>query len=266
MKVDNRFYDRVASQWWDQTGPLYALHPTANPARLEYVLTTLARELGASFHRVLDLGCGGGFISEALAQHGMDVCGIDPSAPSLTAARVHALQSGLEIDYRLGYGEHLPLMDASFDAVCCLDALEHVTDLGAVLAEVARVLRPGGLFIYDTINRTFKSRFVIAFLLQDFPPTRLAPKRLHDPKLFITPTELQTAMARQGLEPCETIGMAPQVGLLSLARDMRLCKLGRIAPAEAFRRSKVGPSTDTSISYVGFARRSDTVSAFSPRD
>jgi 2-polyprenyl-6-hydroxyphenyl methylase / 3-demethylubiquinone-9 3-methyltransferase len=255
MKVDNHFYDRVASQWWDETGPLYALHPSANPARLEYVLKTLARELGTGFHRVLDLGCGGGFVSEALVHSGLEVCGIDPSEPSLMAARVHALQSGLEIDYRLGYGEHLPLMDSSFDAVCCLDALEHVTDLGAVLSEVARVLKPGGVFIYDTINRTFKSRFVIAFLLQDFPPTRLAPKRLHDPKMFITPKELQAGMAWNKLEPCETIGMAPQVGLLTLARDIRLCKLGRIAPAEAFRRSKVGPSTDTSISYVGFARK-----------
>jgi 2-polyprenyl-6-hydroxyphenyl methylase / 3-demethylubiquinone-9 3-methyltransferase len=255
MKVDNHFYDRVASQWWDETGPLYALHPSANPARIEYVLKTLMGELGTGFHRVLDLGCGGGFVSEALVHSGLEVCGIDPSEPSLMAARVHALQSGLEIDYRLGYGEHLPLTDSSFDAVCCLDALEHVTDLGAVLSEVARVLRPGGVFIYDTINRTFKSRFVIAFLLQDFPPTRLAPKRLHDPKMFITPKELQSGMAWNGLEPCETIGMAPQVGLLTLARDMRLCKLGRIAPAEAFRRSKVGPSTDTSISYVGFARK-----------
>ncbi len=191
MTVDNHFYDRAAWQWWDETGPLYALHPSANPVRLEYVLRTLVREIGAGSLRVLDLGCSGGFVSEALAHHGMNVCGIDPSEPSLTVAREHALQSGLEIDYRLGFGEHLPLMDASFDAVCCLDALEHVSDLAAVLAEVARVLKPGGIFIYDTINRTLKSRFVVAFLLQDFPPTRLVPQRLHDPKMFITPTELQ---------------------------------------------------------------------------
>lgn len=255
MSVDNDFYTRAAPSWWDESGPLYALHPSVNTARLEYVLATLERQLTVGSQRVLDLGCGGGFVSEALAVRGHEVCGVDPSQASIEVARAHALESKLSIDYRLGYGEDLPLPAVSVDAVCCLDVLEHVGDFGAVLKEVARVLRPGGVFIFDTINRTLKSRFVIAFLLQDFWLTRLVPKRLHDPRLFITPSELRLGMTRHGMETLELVGMAPSAGLWTLARDMSLCKLGKITPAEAFRRSKVSLSADLSVSYLGFAKK-----------
>ena len=255
MTVDNDFYSRAASSWWDERGPLYALHPSVNTARLEYVLATLECQLGSGSRRVLDLGCGGGFVSEALAARGFEVCGVDPSQASIEVARAHALESQLNIDYRPGYGENLPLPDASVDAVCCLDVLEHVNDFRAVLSEVVRVLRPGGVLIFDTINRTLKSRFVIAFLLQDFPLTRLAPKRLHDPRLFITPSELSLALTHHGMETLELVGIGPSAGLWRLARDMGLCKLGKITPAEAFRRSKVSLSADLSVSYVGCVKK-----------
>lgn len=245
--------DPYAADWWDEAGLLYALHPSANPTRLEYVLGVLERELGSlEGQRVLDLGCGGGFVAEALAERGLAVSGVDPSAEAIEAARAHARGASLGIDYRIASGEALPHPSGSFDAVCCLDVLEHVPDLERVAAEAARVLRPGGLFVYDTVNRTWKSRLVVVHLLQDFPPTRIAP-RLHDPRGFIRPAELRALLERGGLEPRETVGLAPVVGMVALAGLLWRCRRGELTPAEAMRRAGTRLCADTSVSYLGYA-------------
>ena len=123
---------------------------------------------------VLDLGCAGGFMAEALATRGATVTGIDPAAQAINAARAHAAEAGLEIQYDVGVGEELPYDDAAFDVVVCVDVLEHVEDLTKVLAEVARVLKPGGLFLFDTINRNRLSRFVTITVAEDI--LRLLPQ------------------------------------------------------------------------------------------
>ncbi|RKH85519.1 3-demethylubiquinone-9 3-O-methyltransferase, partial [Corallococcus praedator] len=139
------------------------------PARMGY-FNRILREQYVDLRNttLLDVGCGGGILAEAFAELGMRVTGIDPSASSVETARRHAPQQKLTIDYWIGSGESLPFADASFDCVSCCDVLEHVQDVDAVLAEISRVLKPGGLFLYDTINRTWLSWLFLIKIAQDW--------------------------------------------------------------------------------------------------
>jgi 2-polyprenyl-6-hydroxyphenyl methylase/3-demethylubiquinone-9 3-methyltransferase len=128
-------------------------------------------------------------MSEALARRGAQVIGIDPSTDILTVARAHATSQGLNIIYREGVGEAIPLPNDSVDRVVCMDVLEHVQDVGKVIAEVRRVLRPGGIFFFDTINRNWLSRFMVVTLVEDV--LRIIPRGAHDPAKFIRPEELK---------------------------------------------------------------------------
>src|SRR5262245_5027389 len=152
----------MAGTWWDEAGFLHTL-AALNPARFGYMRRVLIEELGLdpAGLPVLDIGCGGGLLAEEFARLGCNVTGLDPSEESLAAARTHAAAQGLAIDYHCAPGEALPFGDASFDVVYCCDVLEHVHDLPQVIAETARVLRPGGTYLYDTINRTLRSRLVM---------------------------------------------------------------------------------------------------------
>lgn len=206
--------------------------------------------------RVLDVGCGGGILAEDFARLGSRVTGVDPSAPTLEAARRHAEQEGLGITYEQAGGESLPLVDASFDVVCCCDVLEHVADVAAVVSEIARVLRPGGVFFYDTINRTFRSKLVAIKVMQDWEWSRFVPPDLHAWTMFIKPEELAAALRRQGLEPQGVLGMVPASrNLLTMIKALRDRKKGRITYAELGRRLRLREGRDTSVSYMGWARK-----------
>jgi 2-polyprenyl-6-hydroxyphenyl methylase/3-demethylubiquinone-9 3-methyltransferase len=157
---------------------------------------------------VLDLGCAGGFMAEAIAAKGAQVTGIDPAQDSIEAARQHAAESGLDISYDVGVGEQMAYADAAFDIVVCVDVLEHVTDLDQVLAEVARVLKPGGLFLYDTINRNPIARLATITVAEDI--LRLLPKGTHDPAMFIKPHELRASMTKAGLVCGTQTGLGPR--------------------------------------------------------
>ena len=182
--------------------------------------------------------------------------GVDPSAASLAAARAHAAAVGLPIEYRRGTGEELPFPEASFDLTCCCDVLEHVRDLPRVVAEVARVLRPGGVFFYDTINRTLRSRLVVIKLFQEWPSTRFMPPDLHDWQLFIKPAELRALLAGNGLESRGVTGVKPRVNPLRTLRILRARQRGELSYREAVERLGLGPSRDESILYMGYAVRS----------
>ena len=144
-----------------------------------------ARGLRYQDLEVLDLGCGGGLMSEAYARRGARVTGVDPSTVSLKVARAHARESGLSIRYKQGRGEAFPFPDASFDLVSCCDVLEHVDDLDAVIHRITRVLRPDGLFFFDTINRTWLSWLFVIEVFQEW--LHLVPAGTHDWDMFITP-------------------------------------------------------------------------------
>jgi len=184
------------------------------------------------------------------------VSGIDPSGESLAAAKEHAEERGLRIDYRRGTGEAIPFADASFDAAYSCDVLEHVANLPRVIAETARILKPGGVFLYDTINRTWRSKLVVIKLFQEWSATRFMPPDLHDWSLFIKPGELLRLLGRNGLKNRGMTGLSPAAGPLRIFRILRARKRGDLTYAEAVRRIGLHESGDTGIVYMGHAVKS----------
>jgi len=204
MRNDLTIYDQVADQWWSDDIRWVRTLKNLVPGRLSW----MDRQIDWVGKQVLDLGCAGGFMAEALIDRGAVVTGIDPAEGAIAAARAHAEQTGRQIAYDIGVGEALPYADQAFDAVVCVDVLEHVQDLKQVIREIARVLRPGGLFLFDTINRNPLARLATITVAEDI--LRLLPRGTHDPELFIKPAELRQAMTRAGLEPGRFTGLGPR--------------------------------------------------------
>ena len=255
MAVDNEVYDRLGETWWDEGSPLNVLHGSITPGRFAYFRGVLARRLGAEVAglRALDIGCGGGFLAEEFAALGCQVTGVDPSPVSIGVARAHAAGRGLRIDYRVGAGEDLPVADAAFDLAYCCDVLEHVSDVDRVIAETARALRPGGLYLFDTINRTHASKLLAIKAMQQWPLTRLTDMAIHDWDMFITPAELAGTLERHGLVPGEMTGLGARARPLAVLGGFVSARRGRITYGELSRRLDVGRVTSTAISYMGFA-------------
>ena len=256
MPADNAFYDQPGDIWWDEDQPLSVLRTALNPARLSYFAGIFAaRGISPAGQVTVDIGCGGGLLAEEMARLGATVIGVDPSRRSLATARAHAAAAGAVIDYRDGSGEHLPLADASADIIYCVDVLEHVRDPGAVLCETARVLKPGGLYLYDTINRTRLSKLVMIKLAQDWAATAVLPPGLHDWGQFITPAEMRGALRRHGLDSRDMAGMSPGVAPPAAFRLVRQLKKGRLSYADFGRRIALVLTSDLRISYIGHATR-----------
>ena len=237
MSIDNRWYDDLGDRWWDPHGPVGLLHDL-NATRFDYFKNVLGGVEGLS---ILDVGCGGGLLAECFAREGASVTGIDLSRASLFAARRHAHAAEVEIAYVNANAEAFPFLDSAFDAVVSSDFLEHVSDLDRVVGEAARVLKPSGLFLYETINRTMVSRVVGIYLFERV--LKLIPEHTHDPKMFIKPEELHEVMARHDLRNRETRGVTPVASRLG-------------ALAGLIRRGTAGPlhiSDDLSLSYIGYA-------------
>jgi 2-polyprenyl-6-hydroxyphenyl methylase/3-demethylubiquinone-9 3-methyltransferase len=201
---DQAMYSDDAADWW--TGRRRWLRTMHNlvPARLDYFDGVVGNwnNLGT-----VDIGCGGGFMSEALAARGAKVTGIDPSAPAVAAARAHAAENGLSIDYREGAGERLPFADASLDCAVIVDVLEHLNDPEETLREVRRVLKPGGFLLFDTLNRSWLAAFVFVTLGEDL--LRIGPRGTHDPQMFIKPAELREMLTRSGFSGVHLRGLGP---------------------------------------------------------
>jgi 2-polyprenyl-6-hydroxyphenyl methylase / 3-demethylubiquinone-9 3-methyltransferase len=257
VAVDNDVYDRLGESWWDESSPLNVLHGSITPGRFAYFRDVLTARAGAEVAglRALDIGCGGGFLAEEFAALGCQVTGVDPSPVSIAAARAHAAGRGLRIDYRVGAGEDLPVPDAAFGLAYCCDVLEHVPDLDRVIAETARVLRPGGLYLFDTVNRTRASKLLAIKAVQQWPLTRLTDVAIHDWHMFITPAELAGTLERHGLVPGEMTGLGARAAPLTVLRSLISARLGRISYGELSRRLDVGQVTSTAISYMGFATK-----------
>lgn len=204
LRNDLSIYDNVADQWWSDDVSWVRTLKNMVPARLAW----FDRHLDWPGKTTLDLGCAGGFMAEALAERGALVTGIDPAAKAIEAARAQAARSGSRVSYDVGTGEALPYADALFDVVVCVDVLEHVSDLGQVLSQVERVLKPGGLFLFDTINRNLLAHFVTVTVAENI--LRILPKGTHDPAMFIKPAELQSGLQKAGLVPGPTIGLGPR--------------------------------------------------------
>lgn len=197
-------YDDVAANWWSNDIRWVRTLKNLVPGRLAW----FDRHIDWAGLGVLDLGCAGGFMAEALTLKGARVTGIDPASQAIEAARARAKSIGQLIRYDVGVGENLPYETESYDAVVCVDVLEHVSVLTEVLSEVARVLKPGGVFLFDTINRNPVSRFGTITVAENI--LQLLPKGTHDPELFIKPRELMLALENAGLVAGPTKGLGPR--------------------------------------------------------
>jgi 2-polyprenyl-6-hydroxyphenyl methylase / 3-demethylubiquinone-9 3-methyltransferase len=259
VQIDNDVYDRLGESWWDEASPLNLLHGSVTPGRFTYFRDVLTRRLGAdpAGLRALDIGCGGGFLTEEFAALGWRVTGVDPSVASISAARAHAAGRGLPIDYRVGPGEDLPVPDAAFDVAFCCDVLEHVSGLDRVISETARVLKPGGLYLFDTINRTLTSKLLAIKVMQEWPLTRLTDVAIHDWDMFIAPAELAGTLKRHGLATAEMTGLGSRARPLAVLRNFASARRGRITYGEFSRRLDVGQVSSTAVSYMGFATKTE---------
>jgi 2-polyprenyl-6-hydroxyphenyl methylase/3-demethylubiquinone-9 3-methyltransferase len=256
--IDNDVYERLGGSWWDETSLLNLLHGSVTPGRLTYFRDVLARRLatGVAGLRVLDIGCGGGFLAEEFAALGCRVTGVDPSPTSIDAARAHAAGRGLSIDYRVGAGEDLPVPDSAFAVACCCDVLEHVSDVDRVISETARVLAPGGLYLFDTINRTLRSKLVAIKVMQQWRLTRLTDVAVHDWDMFVTPAELAAMLERHEIALGEVTGLGARARPAAVLRALARARQGRISYGELSRRLDVGHVSSTAVSYMGFGTRS----------
>lgn len=194
-------FDAAAPRWWDPDGEFRPLHDL-NPARLDYI----DARAGLAGRQVLDVGCGGGLLAEGMARRGAIVTGIDLAPEALAVARLHALESGVEVEYRQEAADSMAAASpAGFDLVTCLEMLEHVPDPSAIVASLARLVRPGGHVICSTINRNAKS-FAVAIVGAEYL-LRLLPAGTHQYGRLIRPSELARWARRAGLELADLAGL-----------------------------------------------------------
>lgn len=213
-------FDGLAARWWDRSGPMAPLH-AMNPARVAWV----DRQVRAAFARpvrLLDVGCGGGLASEALARLGHDVTGIDAAPEVIAAAEAHALGQGLPLSYRHTSAEALQAQGARFEAITALEVIEHVADPASFLETLAALLVPGGVLCLSTLNRTRRSWLVAKFGAEYV--LRLLPAGTHSWAQFITPAELAAMLRRAGLLVRDVRGLqfAPLRGSWQVGSDTRI--------------------------------------------
>jgi 2-polyprenyl-6-hydroxyphenyl methylase/3-demethylubiquinone-9 3-methyltransferase len=220
-------FSRLAAEWWDARGKMAPLHKF-NPVRLGYIRDRACRHFARDGRhldclkglRVLDIGCGGGILSEPLARLGAEMVGADPSETNIAAAQRHAADNGLAIDYRATTAEALAEAGERFDIVLAMEVIEHVTDVNLFVKLVATMVKPGGLMIAATINRTLKS-FALAIVGAEYI-LRWLPRGTHRWDKFVTPNELEIAMELGGLALIDEVGVTynPLADQWRLARDM----------------------------------------------
>lgn len=240
--VNNGFYEELGDRWYDAYDDPVALLRAEGQLKNPWVSERIRALAGGLPGRVLDIGCGAGFLANSLAAEGHQVTGVDMSRGSLRVARARSVAAA---SYRVADAYALPFRDGSFDAVTALDFLEHVTSPERAIAEAARVLRPGGLFFFHTFNRNPLAWLIVIKGLEWF--VRNTPERMHVLPLFIKPEELKGYCRKAGMDPEEMIGMRPEIG----RAFWRMLATRRVPKEFRFRFT---PSL--AISYIGYARKS----------
>jgi len=239
-------FDRLAAEWWSPDGPMRALHKL-DPVRVAYIRDEICRRFeqdGKPRDRraeaplrglaILDIGCGGGILAESLARFGADVTAIDPAKQNIEVARAHAARSHLAIDYRCLSVEALAEAATRFDVVLAMEVIEHVRDLRGFLRHAAALVRPGGMLVAATLNRTLKS-YAFAIVGAEYV-LGWVPRGTHDWNRFVTPDELAAALRAGQLEPTGETGVVydPIGGHWHLSHDMAInYMMAACRPAEA---------------------------------
>lgn len=243
-EVNNEIYENYGERWYSADDDPIALLRAESKAKLPWVLNEI-KKLGTNTRKsILDVGCGGGFLSNALVQHGFDVTGVDLSEESLRVAKAHDISG--TIKYMPADAYNLPFADQSFDVVTAMDFLEHVERPADVVKECARVLKPDGIFIYHTFNRNWLAWLVIIKLVEWL--VKNTPKDMHILRLFIKPGELKTFCHQAGLEVQSVTGLRPV--LMSLT-------VGSLFSGIVPKSMKFKTTTSTLLSYMGCARKND---------
>lgn len=209
-------FDDMAARWWDPEGEFRPLHDL-NPVRLRFI----KQHVDISVKKVLDVGCGGGILSESMASEGAKVTGIDVADKALTVARLHAMESQVELDYQNTTAEeHALTHSGKYDVVTCLELLEHVPKPASLVEACAQLVKPGGKVFFSTINRNLKA-YALAVIGAEYI-MRLLPRGTHDYEKFIKPSELAQWARRSGLNLIEQAGMHynPILRSTSLVRNV----------------------------------------------
>ena len=244
-KIDNTIYDSLGDRWYTAFDDPVALLRQESKIKTPWVIGRLkSHTADISSLKLLDVGCGAGFLSNSLSLHQVQVTGVDLSQKSLVVAKAH--DETKRVTYLEANAYALPFPDQSFDAVTCMDFLEHVEEPGLAISEISRVLKPGGLFFFHTFNRNWISYFVIIKLVEWC--VKNTPKHMHVLSLFIKPKELRKMALSVGLEPKEMIGIKPKLKTLSL-KDI----FSRTVP-ENFT-FELTPSL--TLSYMGLAKKTE---------
>ena len=221
-------FDALGADWWNPAGPMAPLH-RLNPVRIAWLRDAIAGHFQHSGGgdepplaglSLLDIGCGAGLLAEPLSRLGAEVTGLDPAPTSIEIARAHALETGAAPIYRVGTVEEMAGEGARFDVVTAMEVVEHVADVSAFVAAAGSLVKPGGLFVLSTLNRTFKS-FALAIVGAEYVLRWLAPGT-HRWEQFVTPDELAAALEVAGLEPTvrRGVGYDPLRGEWRLTRDL----------------------------------------------
>jgi len=220
-------FSRLAGEWWNPRGKMAVLHKF-NPVRLAYIRDAACRRFGRDVRRppclngirILDIGCGGGVLCEPLARLGAEVVGADPSSNNIEAAKLHADRGGLTIDYRVTTAEALADIGERFDVVLAMEVVEHVAHVGLFVRRCADMVKPGGLMVAATLNRTIKS-FALAIVGAEYV-LRWLPRGTHQWDKFVTPNELEIAMVQAGLQVSDEAGVIynPLADQWQLSSDM----------------------------------------------
>ena len=242
-EVNNSIYDQYGDKWYTADDDPIALLRHESKAKTPWVIDKINHNFKTKSEvKILDVGCGGGFLSNALAKAGFQVTGLDASAESLKIAQVH--DETKSVNYITGDAYKLPFADQSFEVVTAMDFLEHVEDPEKVIQEISRVLKPNGLFIFHTFNRNLLAYIVIIKFVEWF--VKNTPKNLHILRLFITPEELGNYCKKIGLVNIEMIGIKPDFATIPFKNY-----LTRTVPKSL----KFKLTESLLLSYMGCAKR-----------
>jgi 2-polyprenyl-6-hydroxyphenyl methylase/3-demethylubiquinone-9 3-methyltransferase len=253
-RINNEIYNKEGDKWWQSDFSLNLIRTLFNPFRVGYAKKLFEQHtINSEQINALEVGCGGGILSEEIAKMGFITTGIDPSEQSLNSAIKHAIDNNLKINYKKGTGENLPFQNDSFDVVLCCDVLEHVYDLPKVISEISRVLKNGGIFIYDTFNRTYISKISSIKILQEWKRWAIMPPNLHVWGMFIKPKEIKSVLLENQLDWKGHRGIKPNISYLKMLHYLHKRAIGKLTYEEFGKKFLMVESSSTRIMYIGHA-------------